>query len=273
VRREDQETQTGGKRRLALGRIRVESEITREWSTFSYGVLHLGDHNISGGVRPYEGPESYKRMKGELTELFRRDHVPEMIRAVDRLFGGEAYTLRFLFRDEQQKIVRVLMETALEHASALYRSFYREYGPLARFLTGLSIPVPHRFGMAIDFTLNQDLAAAFSNDELQREEIRSLVDQIRAAGVGFDSVTLEFALRKVLERRAREWRERAGDMEPVRQMETVLDILELLPFQPILWEPQNIAYDLVRRNGHSDLPKQWREASARIAERLGVAAS
>jgi alpha-amylase/alpha-mannosidase (GH57 family) len=271
VVREDQDTQTGGKRRLTLGRIRVESEITRENGVFNYGVLHLGDHNISGGVRPYENAESYRRMKTELTALFRRDDVPSMIRAVDRIFGGDVYTLQFLFRDEQQKIVRILLETALEHASALYRSFYREYGPLARFLAGIAIPLPPRFRAAVDFTLHDDLVKALSSENPDADTVRSLVEQMQAAGISFDTVTLEFTARQVVERLAREWLADPGGMDPVRRLMHTLDVLDLLPFKPLLWEPQNIAYELLKRSENAQMPEEWRQASARIADRLGVA--
>ena len=145
VTREDHAIHTAGRRKLGLGRIHVRSEITQESATFTYGVLHLGDHNLSGGVRPYQGPDEYASMQAEIVELFQREDVPDMIRAVDRQFGDESYSLRFLFRDEQHKIVRILLESALEEASGLYRSFYREYGPLARFLTEIGAPVPAPF--------------------------------------------------------------------------------------------------------------------------------
>jgi hypothetical protein len=271
VHREDQDTHTGGKRRLALGRIRVESEITREAATFSYGVLHLGDHNISGGVRPYQGLESYKQMKGELTELFRRDYVPEIIRAVDRLFGDGIYTLQFLFRDEQHKIVRILLESALDHASALYRSFYREYGPLARFLAGLAIPLPHRFRVAIEFTLHQDLEAVLSAEDLDAAAVRSLVEQIHAAGIGMDAVTLEFTARRALERLAHNWREHPGEIENARRLDQALDVFDMLPFQLNVWKAQNIAYDILKRFRDREGAGEWYRASVRLAQRLGVA--
>ncbi len=174
VVREDYAVHAEGRTKLGLGRIQVRSEITQENATFSYGVLHLGGHNVSGGVRPYQGSQAYENMKAEMIELFQREDVPDLIRAVDRQFGDDTYSLRFLFRDEQHKIVRILLESALEEASGLYRSFYREYGPLARFLTEIGAPVPHRFSVAIDFALHQDLQAALSRDDVDARKSPAL---------------------------------------------------------------------------------------------------
>ena len=165
VTREDQTVHIAGRKKLGLGRISVHSEITQESATFAYGVLHLGDHNVSGGVRPYQGGKAYASMKEEIVEFFQRGDIPDLIRAVDRQFGEESYSLRFLFRDEQHKITRILLASALQEAASLYRSFNREFGPLARFLTDIGAPVPHRFRMAIEFALHQDLQNALSQDD------------------------------------------------------------------------------------------------------------
>jgi len=257
---------SGGRRKLGLGRIHVRSEITQENATFSYGVLHLGDHNVSGGVRPYLGTEEYASMKSEIVELFEREDVPDLIRAVDRQFGDESYSLRFLFRDEQYKIVRILLDSALEDASSLYRSFYREYGPLARFLTDIGVPVPNRFRVAIDFALHQDLQAALSREDVDAGKVQPLLDQIRRSGVSPEAVNLEFAFRQILEKWASEWRASPDD-EAVREaLRRVLDVLDILPFPVNLWKAQNAAYEVMRGSG-----AVVSEECAAIALRLGVA--
>src|SRR4029077_18044655 len=53
VQREDFHLNQQGRARMALGRARITSRITRESALLSFGVLHLGDQNVSGGVREY----------------------------------------------------------------------------------------------------------------------------------------------------------------------------------------------------------------------------
>jgi alpha-amylase/alpha-mannosidase (GH57 family) len=267
VTRENHTVDSAGRRKLGLGRIHVRSEITQESATFAYGVLHLGDHNVSGGVRPYQGPEKYTSMKAEIVEFFQREDVPDLIRAVDRQFGDESYSLRFLFRDEQHKIVRILLESALEEASGLYRSFYREYGPLARFLTEIGSPVPHRFSVAIDFALHQDLQTALSRDDVAVERVQPVLEQVRRSGVSPEEVSLEFAFRQVLEKCALRWQASPDDADAVEDMNRVLDVLDILPFKINLWMAQNAAYDVVKGGS-----RRASEQSGAIALRLGVVA-
>ena len=60
VEREEYSLEAEGKQRLAIGRARFSSVITREFATLSFGVLHLGDHNIMGGVRRSGEPQTIR---------------------------------------------------------------------------------------------------------------------------------------------------------------------------------------------------------------------
>ena len=62
VDREDAHRFTSGRARLALGRVRVTSTITEESDRVVFGVLHLGDHNFSGGVIPFPGEAEYEAL-------------------------------------------------------------------------------------------------------------------------------------------------------------------------------------------------------------------
>jgi hypothetical protein len=251
---------------LGLGHIHVRSEVTQESAWFGYGVLHLGDHNLSGGVRAYQGPDAYAKMKAEIVELFQQEDVPDLIRAVDRQFGDERYSLRFLFRDEQHKIVRILLDSAHQDAGGLYSSFYREYGPLARFLTVNGVRVPNRFRVAIDFALHQDLQTALSRDDVDVEKVRQLLDQGRQSGLSLEEVSLEFAFRQVLEKSPSRWQTNPIDADAVEAVNRMLDVLDILPFQVNLWAAQNAAYEVVRAPGAASLG-----GVRAIALRLGVA--
>ena len=73
-----------GRARLAVGRADVANTITLESATVSFGVLHLGDHNVNAGVREYEGEDAYQEMVSELSQAFKVGEFPEVIRAMDR---------------------------------------------------------------------------------------------------------------------------------------------------------------------------------------------
>ena len=89
VEREDFRVQTAGRTKLILGKAWVTSGITRESALVTFGVLHMGDHNVSGGIRDFQGGEAYETLTREIGEVFKTADLPEVIRTVDKHFGLE----------------------------------------------------------------------------------------------------------------------------------------------------------------------------------------
>jgi len=246
VNREDFHVLQEGKARLALGRAGITSNITQESDSITFGVLHLGDQNVYGGVREFAGDEAYQAMRHETADVFRRGDIPELIRVVDRNFASGTFSLRYLFRDEQRKIVNRILENATTEAAALYRGFYAHYGSLIRFLADLGIPLPQRFQMAVDFTLNEDLHAALSKDDPDAERIREVLEQVKRAGIVLDTVPLEFTFRKTVSRAAARFQEDPHALEPLRAFDRAVAICPSLPFEVNLWIAQNVYFEVVR---------------------------
>jgi alpha-amylase/alpha-mannosidase (GH57 family) len=247
--REDFHVMQQGHTRLALGRVHVASRITGESDTLSFGVLHLGDQNVSGGVREFRGEEAYEGLLQEMTGVFERGDIPELIRGVDRHFGAGIYTLRLLFRDEQRRIVGQILDSALGEVAAVYRNVYGKYSTLARFITDLGIPLPTRFQMAADFALNEDLLQALSAKEPDLERVSVLCDQVRLTSARLDAVTLEFAARRGLERAAAALSESPEDHEALLHFELVAQACARLPFEVNLWQPQNAFFGVMQTRG------------------------
>src|ERR1700730_7125205 len=107
VQREDHSLEVEGKQKLAMGRAKFSSEITREVASLGFGVLHLGDHNIACGVKHFDRLEGYDNLKKSLLDSFARADMTGLLRVLTEAFSNNAFSLRNLFRDEQRKIVDI----------------------------------------------------------------------------------------------------------------------------------------------------------------------
>jgi alpha-amylase/alpha-mannosidase (GH57 family) len=279
VQREDYKVLNEGRTRLALGRARVTSEITWDSAQVTFGVLHLGDHNLSGGVRAFLGEEKYQEMLREVTESFDRGDLSERLRIVEKHFGSATYTLKLLFRDRQHHILRLILQSALEEAEAAYRIIYERGAPLMRFVATLGMPQPKRFQIAAEFTLNSDLRRLLETENLDKHEIQSLLEEMRKAGVAFDEPTLEFALRRNLEAVAQEFFKDPDDLNRLQKFATAVDIAAMLPFQVKLWLPQNIFYEVLqqkypafrdRAGGNDEAAEAWVKSFLDLGAKLRV---
>jgi hypothetical protein len=244
VEREDFKLLSQGKARLAVGRARITSRITRESNVVSFGVLHLGDHNLSGGIRTARGQEAYEGVMKEITESFQRGDFPELVRHLDHNFDSGAYTLKLLFREEQRKILRLILQSTLEEVEEAYRKVYEDHAPLMRFMTAMGVPLPKLFEIAAEFTLNTELRRAFRAGELDSGRVRAVLEEAKTAGIPLDHVSLEFELRRALERMAEQFRDDPEDPALLKKLDSAATLAESLPFEVTVWKPQNIYFQL-----------------------------
>ncbi|MGH7807300.1 MAG: DUF3536 domain-containing protein, partial [Thermodesulfobacteriota bacterium] len=246
VQREDYHVFEAGKAKLLVGRAKMISEITLESADLAFGVLHFGDHNLNGGVKEFQGDEVYKATLHELSETFKKGDFPEIIRLLDKHFGESTYSIRSLFRDEQRKVLNLLLQSTLEEAEAVYRQLYERYAPMIRFMTNLGIPTPKAFYSAAEFVLNSNLRRAFENGELDPERIRTLLDEAKLERVTIDADTLEYTLRRSIERIANQLLINPSETSLLQRLNAILDITRSLPFMLNLWKAQNNYYEILQ---------------------------
>jgi alpha-amylase/alpha-mannosidase (GH57 family) len=230
-----------GKIRLATGCARFSSTITQESAALDFSVLHLGDHNVTAGVRPADCSASDDEQK-KLAESFDRADTAEVIRLLDQVYGKNIFSLRLLFRDEQRKITNLILNESLNSAAAVYRTVFESQAPLIRFLNGLEIPVPNALKSAAEIALNSQLQQYIERPDLDTDSIQGLLREAAASKISLDSTTLEYKTRRRLEKEAADFAANPSDPAIIERILKLLDLIPALPFPVVLWEAQNVCY-------------------------------
>ncbi len=243
---EDYQLWKSGKARCAAGRLRISSEITLERGNLTFAVLHLGDHTVICGVRDVEGDEVYEAMVKDVSNTFNSADFPETIRTLDRHFGKGIYSLRSLFRDEQKRILDILLEATLAEAETVYRKLYETHAVMMRFLKDSRSPIPRALYLAAEYVLNADLQRAFAKKESEPAEIQDLIETARRAGITLHEDGLEYALRKKIEAAAEAFHASPSDLPLLEELERSLSLCDHMPFRVTLWAVQNDCYDLLQ---------------------------
>lgn len=242
---EDHHTATAGKPKLATGKVRVTSVITGETAFMSFGVLHLGDHNVNAGVREFQDDEAYSLMQQEIGDAFSQADFPGVIRLLDRHFGVSTYSIKDLFTDEQRKVLDKILEAAMEDIESAYSAVYEHHYPPMRFLAELGYPIPKSFQTAAEFILNGGLRRAISGETLDLEAIRSLLEEAQNWDVELDKEGMSYLWQQMMERNIEKLSGNPEDIEVISVMNDAAGILETLPFEVDLWKVQNQFHSLL----------------------------
>lgn len=239
VSRKDIRSLSSGRTKLVAGHAEIRSRITWESADLSYGVVHLGDHLLSGGVRDFGGVSAYSQTVNEIIAAFDSGDFTDLMRVVDRAYHVDSNTLRLLFRDEQRKIVRQILAAPLAEAELAYRQLFENRVPLMHFLHALNYPPVRALQVAAEFTLNADFRAAIEAGDRNIQKTRAILDEIERIGVPLDSTTAEFVLRGKLERLAAQFRANPERMELLQRLLDSVELALSLPFSVQFWKIQN----------------------------------
>jgi hypothetical protein len=277
---EDSLINEAGRSKIAAGRIRVTSQITRESDVFAFGALHMGDHMMNAGVRAYAGEEQYNNLKTELEDSFKHADFAEVLRVLDRHFDESTYSLRSIFHDDRRIILDAITKSTLSEAEAVYRQLFETHAPMMRFVADLRVPLPRAFQMAAEFALNGSLRRAFENaDNMDFSRISSLFGEARSANVALDGPTLGFALQNTIKRLSERLLEDPDDVDLIKTLEAAAALTKNLPFEVRVWSAQNKYYEMLQKVFPEQLEKsltgdatakKWVEHFAALGQNLSI---
>jgi hypothetical protein len=98
--------------------------------------------------------------------------------------------------------------------------------------------------MVAEFILSKSLRNAFEREPFDLALIESLLEDTKEEGVTLDAATLEFSIRKRLERMAEAFSADPTDMSRLQELASAVALLKALPFQVNLWTVQNLCYEI-----------------------------
>jgi alpha-amylase/alpha-mannosidase (GH57 family) len=246
VQREDYTVHEQERKKLAIGRVRICSTITTEWARLSFAALHLGDHHVKVGVRESPEDPAYLAAVNELTEVFRGAEAREIVQRLNEVFENETDSLHSLFKDEQRKILGLILAPLMAEAEAAHIRLYDRDADVMRFLTDLQIPLPETFRTSAQFALNCRLRREFLSDEPNLQRVAPLIEEANAINVDLDIPTLEYALRIRLEQLAERLVDFAVDPRSLPRFRAAVELARSLPFSVNLSQVQNLFYEQLR---------------------------
>ena len=165
VQQLDYQRQQMGALSLAVGQVRLASEITWESNHLVFAVLHLGGWDFHCCVQPFSGRRVYIELKEKLLEALNQASAAQMMLAMTQLFGDQYFNLQHLFVEERHRIMQQLTAKTKKRLDQLYAQVYRDnYGILVAFQRD-ELPVPQELQVAAEVALSHRCALAIAGLE------------------------------------------------------------------------------------------------------------
>jgi alpha-amylase/alpha-mannosidase (GH57 family) len=181
----------GGKEKMVIGKVTLRSKITYEERVFNFAFLHLGDHNLNGGVNDALNDETFSQMREELKAAFEKLNIVEIIVLIDRHFGSYNYTIWHLFKDKFISIINKILTKTLEDMEHSYRRIYENNYAIMNTLKESRRSLPKAIVNAVEFTLNSDIKNILQNPKpIDADRLGNLFNEASKWSVELDKKIL-----------------------------------------------------------------------------------
>ena len=270
---EARESKESGPRKLAVGRVRLRSNVTWEERTVEYAVFHLGDQNITAGVREHAGEARYLEMAGAVGEAFAMSDMAAVVRLIDRHFAPHIYTLWHLFTEEKRKILFKVLEANLGGLESDFRQIFETNYAIMQAMREMQIPLPEALSTPAAFVLNADLRRLLEAADLDVEALRKLAAEYAAWSFKPDGEALGYIVARKVGALTAAWAARPEDVAGLEKIEAALTIMKRLGVGFDLWQSQNIFFSTAKSlRGHAPRASgaDWLRTFKAVGELLRV---
>lgn len=276
----------------AVGMLKARSTVTDESALFVFAALQQELHDYYCAVKACGAGEagsdstaageacggSYKEIADALFTALREKGPSATLKVIDQHLGRERYTIKDLFKDEQEELLDIILDRELQQVGKIFEEIFRKTSFLTALLDQYGHRIPAPLTNAAEVTLKRKLTDAIENPKSTPETMRLLLNEIERWHIALDHEWLERTLTARLEREmdaVRALQETAA----LKQMNSLLTMLYVFPVRLNLWQVQNSYFDLLQNcypvkkslaaNGDADA-EQWIEEFLRLGGGLYI---
>ena len=233
-----------GQRTLAVGKVKLKSEITWEERTDAYAVVHFGDQNLMAGVREFDDEARFQSLCRGLQDAFVRSDMTAVIRLIDQDFGAHSYSLWHLFRDEKRKVLGQILKSTLGGLEAIFRQVYESNYAIMQAMKEMQIPLPEALAAPAEFVLNADFRRAMEKKPIDLEVLGRLIAEFKMWSFKPDRASLGFIISHRINTLMKAFAGRPRDLASLKTIDDLFGILKPLSMELDLWESQNIYFSV-----------------------------
>ncbi|MEJ8757295.1 DUF3536 domain-containing protein [Pontibacter sp. H259] len=273
VKSERHEIAEAGRQKLAVGRAHIRSNITLDEATITYGVLHIGDHQLLGGVREFRGDDAFQQLFDELADAFSKGMISEVIMLLDKHFESHNYSFWHLFRDDQNKILNQVLGYTMHAIEGDFEQVYYNNYPLMAAMHTLNVKLPRPLQVIVEYMLNKMMQDEVNADEPDLEEMKRLNQQAKRMQLKLEIEPITFAVSKRVERFMQQLEKQPENIALMQLLNKLLTALQTTVLKPDFWHAQNIAFRMKQQHYAQYLTNsEWREQFSALYDNLNMKA-
>jgi alpha-amylase/alpha-mannosidase (GH57 family) len=253
---------------LAIGQVRVTSEVIPESKKFFFGLISSKKDIFRTWITEKTESLDFNVLREKVKEVFGK-REEEMAQALSSLLGNLTLTMRDTFKEERQAIFQKLIQEEFDEHCQIYADLFDRTRQAVEALSREGLEIPYEMRVAAEVTLSDRLFQEIKElkkdfkGTAERRKIDEIVKDAKEHGYQLRKEKSLSALSEILMERMEALQKSKGS-DPSRQSEWIEEIMILLDLRKkwgleiSLDEAQNSMAEILEEC-MQDLEKCWWE--------------
>jgi alpha-amylase/alpha-mannosidase (GH57 family) len=234
---------------LAIGQVRVTSEIIPEPEEFLFGLISSKKEVFRTWVSEKKKGLDFNTFKEKAQESFGKSEE-EMAKVLASLLGDHTFTIQDTFKEERQAIFQKLIQKEFDEHRQIYADLFDRTKQAVEALSREGLQIPYEIRVAAEVTLSDRLFQEINElksdfkGAIERKEIDRIVEEAKEHGYHLRREKSFLVLNQILMERMNVLQKGKGpdlsrQSELAEEMLTLLDLAKKWDFEISLEEAQN----------------------------------
>ena len=259
-----------GKTVFRFGKITIKSTTTKSDYEFIFSLVHLGDHNLTIGIKKFVTDFEYESLEKQWIKFSSQGDALQLIRWIDVEFSTHQFSLTSLLRDTQSLVLNNALSDTFNQLDDTFERIYQENHTLLNILRKSSFRTPPSINATVDLIYNARIENSLHFLSFNSEALHKVIDEFSHWNPKLDVPQTQYLIRKILSELLIQWDLSPEQSSLLTQSLELLRAVDRLRLKIDFWETQKWAYDF--RSKHiSKIPINSQALFHQLLKQLKVA--
>lgn len=271
----DEAIRTRGEGHLAVGRLHAFSRRTWDLAESNFVVVHFGGLDFHTVLNSELAAEDYPKFKEKLLATYRSGSMAAVMNLLNRDFQGVSHRLDDLFRDEQRRIIGIVLADRFEDYRRTFERLANQDEEVLNRLGQLNYPISKPLRAAastfLDYHIREQLERLETGEETTLTPLEQLCERGKSWGYPPERDALSKIVTERLQRLMSDFSDKSDLVAITNRVELLMDASAILEIKPDIWGVQNQLLEVYSELSDAGaLDEPLRQTFANLAGRLHV---
>ncbi len=236
-----------------IGYLEIFSNLTCHFEKSMFIGIKM-ERDFIAGAKIIQDFDEYERNKKTLMKIFEGESITELIRAVDHIFKDHIFGITDLFFKERKEVLNKLITSNFIFLDTEFNQFYNINLKFMRYLKNISVQIPDKFKLVLEYVLNQDLTQEFDNflKEKNYENLEKTLQKAEYWGIKLNTTRFDKEITRtiinLLNTILKSSLKNPNAITYLEQIEEALNFAVKYKLNIIMWEIQNEFIHIIEEN-------------------------